>query len=312
VYKRILIPLDGSTTAEQVLPYGRTLARGLKIPIDLLAVIDVRALLTSVSQARIVDRLLLEETHKSDNYLTRVAKQLPGIHVERAVEQGIAAETIVDKAAKDQSSLIAMATHGRSGLNRWLIGSVAEKVLRATTNPLLLVRATPEGRSDGDASLKSLVVPLDGSELAEVALSSATYLAKKLAVEIYLLRAYTNPYGAFAVGAGPYAVNVDQLMAGLRDETRSYLEANMTALRKQGIEEISYLLQEGSAAEEIVAVAKETADSLIVMSSHGRTGVKRWVLGSVAETVVRHASNPVLLLRGGQIAAGSGTCIQEC
>jgi nucleotide-binding universal stress UspA family protein len=297
VFTRLLIPLDGSSAAAQVLPYGRTLARGLKIPVELLAVIDVRAFLTSVGQARILDRLLREETDKSENYLARVAKQFPSTHVERAVVQGNAAEAIIDKAAVDKSTLIAMATHGRSGINRWLLGGVAEKVLRATTNPLLLVRALLGGGADGEATLRSVVLPLDGSELAEVALPTAAYLAKKLAVEIYLLRAYSNPYGAFALGAGPYAVNLEEWMAGVREETRGYLEAKMTALNQQGVEEISYLLQEGNAAEEIVATAEETPESLIVMSSHGRTGVKRWVLGSVAETVVRHADRPVLVLR---------------
>jgi nucleotide-binding universal stress UspA family protein len=153
VFTRLLIPLDGSPTAEQVLPYGRTLALGLKIPVELVAVIDVHALLTSVGQARILDRLLREETHKSENYLAGVAKQFSGTPVERAVEQGSAAEVIIDKAAADKSTLIAMATHGRSGINRWLLGGVAEKVLRATTNPLLLVRELRRrGRADGRSS----------------------------------------------------------------------------------------------------------------------------------------------------------------
>lgn len=294
--RRMLIPLDGSKTAEQVLPYARTFARGLKLPVELLAVVDVGSLLTSVETARFFDNLVEEESGKSKEYLEKIAARFVGSRVKRSVEQGSAAEAIIEKAATDESTLIAMATHGRSGLNRWLLGSVAEKVLRATTNPLLLVRAVKEGESE-EATFESVVVPLDGSVLAEHALPIATEIARKLQIEVCLLRAYGNPYGPFITGAGYYAVNQDELLAGVRDEARDYLEEKMAELKKQGVDQLSYLLQEGVAPDEIVSVGSHTPESLIVMCSHGRSGVKRWALGSVTETVVRHSSCPVLVLR---------------
>ncbi|HME63036.1 MAG TPA: universal stress protein, partial [Candidatus Binatia bacterium] len=106
------------------------------------------------------------------------------------------------------------------------------------------------------------------------------------------------PYRPFMSGSGYYAVNVDELLMGVRDEARNYLEEKMAELSQQGIEKTSYLLQEGVAADEIVSVASHTPESLIALCSHGRSGMKRWILGSVAETVVRHSSNPVLILRG--------------
>ena len=190
-----------------------------------------------------------------------------------------------------------MTTHGHSGLNRWLLGSVAEKVLRATSNPLLLVRAVREGKAGGEATLKSIVVPLDGSELAERVLGTVTEIAKKLRLEVFLFRAYSNPYSPFISGGGHYAVNLEELMASVRDESRNYLEEKMAELGKQGVDEMSYLLQEGVAPDEIVSVGSHTPESLIVMCSHGRSGVKRWVLGSVTEAVVRHSDRPVLVLR---------------
>lgn len=92
-----------------------------------------------------------------------------------------------------------MATHGRSGVERWLLGSVAEKVLRGAINPLLLIRATKEAKSEGEASPGSVIVPLDGSELAEQVLPSVVELAKQLALEVVLFRAYTIPISAMAV-----------------------------------------------------------------------------------------------------------------
>ena len=298
MYTRMLIPLDGSITAEQVIPYARVFARGLRLPVELLTVVDVTPLLTSAERARQFDELAEEESRKNNAYLEGIANRFPESRVNRTVEQGSAAEAIIQKAAADPSTVIAMTTHGRSGIQRWLLGSVAEKVLRATTNPLLLVRAVPDGSVEGEAALKSVVVPLDGSELAEHVLPLVTEIAGKLKMEIVLLRAYTNPYSAFTGSSGKYAVNIDELLASVRDESRNYLKRKMTQLKRQGIEQISYAIEEGLAADTIVSVANRTPRSLVVMCSHGRSGVRRWVLGSVAEIVVRHSSYPVLVMRG--------------
>lgn len=297
MFTRLLVPLDGSKTAEQVMPWARRFADSFQLPVELLAVVDVGTLLTSVERARRFDKLVEQALRESKAYLERISGRFVGSRVRRTVEQGSAAELIIEKAAADKSTLIAMTTHGRSGLNRWLLGSVAEKVLRATANPLLLVRIAHEGKVEGEAAPKSIVVPLDGSELAETVLPTVTKIAKRLGLEVFLFRACSNPYSAFIGGSGPYAVNVNELMKDIRDEARNYLEAKMAELQKQGVEEISYLLQEGVAADEIVSVASHTPESLIAMSSHGRSGVKRWMLGSVTETVVRHSNSPVLVVR---------------
>jgi nucleotide-binding universal stress UspA family protein len=190
-----------------------------------------------------------------------------------------------------------MATHGRSGINRWLLGSVAEKVLRGGTNPMLLVRATEEGKTEGTATLKSIVVPLDGSELAEGVLPAVTELAKTLKLGVVLFRAYNIPYNAYAGGEGYYAVNYEELLTAMKDEAVDYLEKKTEAVKKSGVAEVSYVAKEGFAADEIISLAHKSPDNLIAMCTHGRSGVKRWMLGSVAETVVRHSADPVLVLR---------------
>jgi nucleotide-binding universal stress UspA family protein len=297
LFTRLLIPLDGSKTAEQVLPWARAFAESFKLPVILLAVVDVERLLTSADLARHFDKLVKQSSRDSKTYLERISGRFVGRSVRRSIEQGSAAELIVKKAEAYKTTLIAMTTHGRSGLNRLLLGSVAEKVLRATTNPVLVVRADHEGEANQVASLSSIIVPLDGSELAETVLPTVIRISKKLRLEVFLIRVYSNPYSGFISGGGHYAVNVDELMKDIRDQARNYLEAKMAELRKRGVEQVSYLLQEGIAADEIVSIAEQTPKSLIVMCSHGRSGVKRWVLGSVTETVVRHAANPVLVVR---------------
>ena len=297
MFTRLLIPLDGSKTAEQVMPWALIFANRFELPVELLAVVDVGTLLTSTEKARRFDKLVEQGSRDSKAYLERISGRFIGIKVKRSVELGNAADLIIKKAGANKSNLIAMTRHGHSGLNRWLLGSVAEKVLRATANPLLLVRASHGGKADGEASFKSIIVPLDGSELAEAALPTAGRIAKKFGLEVYLIRVFANPYSPFISGGGHYAVNIDELMKDIRDRARNYLEAKMVELKKSGVEQISYLLQEGIATDEIVSIADQTPESLIVMSSHGRSGMKRWRLGSVAEAVVRHANNPVLVVR---------------
>ena len=138
------------------------------------------------------ETIVAESTRSTEEYLKRIAKTFPDHEVKCTVEKGKAEDVIIEKAGSD-ATLTAMATHGRSGFNRLLLGSVAEKVLRSSINPLLLIRASEETKSEGQAILRSVIVPLDGSELAEIVLSPVVQLANALKLEILLLRAYHIP-----------------------------------------------------------------------------------------------------------------------
>ena len=162
---------------------------------------------------------------------------------------------------------------------------------------MLLVRATEHGKTVGGATLKSLVVPLDGSELAEGVLPAVAELAKTLKLAVVLFRAYNIPYSAYAGGEGYYAVNYNELLTAMRDEAVDYLEKKAEAVKKMGIAEVSCVAKEGFSADEIISLARQSPDNLIAMCTHGRSGVKRWMLGSVTETVVRHSGGPILVLR---------------
>jgi nucleotide-binding universal stress UspA family protein len=299
MYRRLLIPLDGSKTAEAVLPYGRTLARTLKSPVELLAVVDMDVLSTQVfhDRSRYFETIIAESVRSSEEYLQRIAKTFPGHRIKCTVETGKAEDVIIEKTASD-ATLTAMATHGRSGINRLLLGSVAEKVLRGSPHPLLLIRASEGPKSDGEAVLKSVIVALDGSELAETVLPPVVKLAGALKLEVLLLRAYPTPANAYAGVEGYYAVNYEQMSVALRDEAQSYLEGKVSELKAKGIEKVSFAIPEGSGADEIVALGRRTPDNLIAMCTHGRSGVGRWVLGSVTEKVVRLSGDPVLIVRG--------------
>ena len=298
MYTRILIPLDGSKTAEKVLPYARFLSGQLKLPVELLAVVDIVEMATHIfaDGARYLDTMIEDSVRNSEHYLRGIACTFPS-GTKCTVEKGKAEQMIIETAAADKGTLVTMATHGRSGMNRWLLGSVTEKVLRGGTNPMLLVRATEEGKTDGGVTLKSIVVPLDGSELAEGVLSTVAELAKTLNLAVVLFRAYNIPYSAYAGGEGYYALNYEELLKAMREEAVDYLEKKTEAVKKLGIANVSYVAKEGFAADEIISLPRKSPDNLIAMCTHGRSGVKRWMLGSVTETVVRHSGGPILVLR---------------
>jgi nucleotide-binding universal stress UspA family protein len=297
MYAKILVPLDGSKTAENVVPLARSFARGLQIPVELLGVVDVAEMARHgpPSQASMIRSIVDDATRRFDDYLERVAKNFLVGKVQCTVRKGNAADAIIELAAAEKQTLIAMATHGRSGLDRWLLGSVAEKVLRGASNPMLVVRAKREKNPGWEmATLKRVIVPLDGSELSERILPHVEALAKHLDLEVMLLGVYG---GRLRAGASDGFHSVDAFIVSLRNETEIYLAAKTEEMKQRGLNKVSFAAKQGLEADEIIATARETLDTLIAMCTHGRTGVQRWMLGSVTETVVRHSDDPVLVVR---------------
>jgi nucleotide-binding universal stress UspA family protein len=115
--------------------------------------------------------------------------------------------------------------------------------------------------------------------------------------EIILVRVYKVPYTAVVPIEGYYPPVDYNLIDSFRDEAASYLQKKADVLREMGIRKVSCVTREGLAADEIISLARQTPGNLVAMCSHGRSGVKRWVLGSVTETVVRHSGDPVLVIR---------------
>jgi nucleotide-binding universal stress UspA family protein len=301
MFAKILIPLDGSQVAERVLPFARMLADALKLPIELVEVVDIAAMSAHIAadKARYFDKMITEGERISREYLDKTAANLGGVKVVGTVLRGHAADVITERASAEPGTLIAMATHGRSGVNRWLLGSVAEKVLRGTKSPLLLVRAGFDNAGADTVSLKTVVVPLDGSETAESALPTVTEVAKALNLEVVLCRAYELAASAY-YGSEAYLPNYEEMTKQVKAEAEDYLREKAEALKAAGLPKVSLVALEGSGAEQIIHYARQHHDALVAMSTHGRSGVGRWVLGSVTEKVVRHSDDPVLVIHAGQ------------
>ena len=300
MYSKILVPLDGSKLSEGILRYVRSLARGLNVPVELLFVND-EAVRATPYQPPIRGR----------EYLLEIAASFPDageikctVHPSDDTEAPEdPARTIVDFVAAQPETLITMATHGRSGAQRWVLGSVAEKVLHAAANHLLLVRPG-EDNSSGEARLKTVVVPLDGSALAETVLPVVSDLAIRLKLEVLLLRVLPHLYfqapDAFLPVFGTNLGTGPEIWAHARSEANEYLSAKMEQLRAAGISNLSSLVIDGSAggaAAEIIDLARRTSENIVAMSTRGASGVGRWLIGNVTDRVVRYSSDPVLVIR---------------
>jgi nucleotide-binding universal stress UspA family protein len=295
----MLIPLDGSKTAEDVLRYGRRLAAGAGVAVELLGVVEMADIAEDIAsnQAAYAGALVREAVRNSTEYLEKLAQTFHNGKVRCNVQQGRPEDIIIAAASADRATLIAMATHGRSGVTRWLLGSVTEKVLRGTVNPLLVVRALGNSKTDGEAALRSVIVPLDGSDVAETILSPVAALAKALDLQVLLIRVYGLPLPTYG-GDDYYVPDYLELKDQIKDEAEGYLNSRASLLRAQGVAVVSTVVIEGSAADAIIELARKTPDNLVAMSPYGRSGLQRWVLGSVTEKVVRHCQDPVLIVRG--------------
>jgi nucleotide-binding universal stress UspA family protein len=298
MFTKILIPLDGSITAEAALPYARVLGESLQSPLELLAVVDISAATARVvgNKARYLSALIEEGERSNEKYLSQIAAKLGSVESRCLVARGQPAEVIVQHAATDKNILIAMAGHGRTGLSRWLLGSIAEKVLRSAKNPLLLVRARDGAREHSQVSLKSIIVPLDGSTLAESVLPGATTFAECFNLELVLFRAYELPASAY-YGKEDHLPDYENMKKNVRAAAEQYLAAKVAVLKTRGLTRVRTALSEGPGAKEIIRYARDHADSMVAICTHGRSGVKRWLIGSVTEKVVRHSENPVLVIR---------------
>ena len=302
MYRRILIPLDGSALAEQVLPLAQIFAARFNASVVLFQAIP------SVHESLRVDGQVLQVDEQTEllrgqarEYLEKICKDFAAAHIPAVseVRVGAPAPAILEFAEGAEIDLIAITTHGRAGVLRWVYGSVADKLLHGAHVPLLLLRAREEPVAP--QSFTRLLVPLDGSPLAEEALAPARQMAAAFGAEMLLLRVWE----VAAVGFDNLPVSVlDEWERRARAIAGSYVERVTQELQGQGMR-VRAETQGGAAAERILQMAQRAQANLIVMSTHGRSGLSRWVMGSVADGVLRAATVPVLLIRAGQARAPS-------
>ena len=292
MYERILVPLDGSPMAEQVLPYVSALGKAFGSSVTLYRAFDpVDEALSDPEHGVYIDRLASAFRNTALDYLGRVKSSMTelGDSVTTSAHEGDAASLIVNEAANDPNTLIAMSTHGRSGITRWVLGSVADKVLRAAGNSLMIIRARPqEGFSPGLVATRSerwstsvqidtLVVPVDGSPMAEEVLPHVTAMSKAIGAKVSLVRVATSQDG--------------------QAEAREYLDQVSERLGQEGVSSVEGQVLRGEPAGALLDMLQSSSNTMVTMTTRGRSGLERWVLGSVSERVVRYSGTPVLIVR---------------
>jgi nucleotide-binding universal stress UspA family protein len=309
MFSRVLVPLDGSPLAEQVLPYVRIVAKAGVSRIQLLrAVRPAGEDLADPARSHFPHQVDANLRDQALDYLREVGASLTGLGVSTSydVHLGDPASRIITEADREPGTLVAMSTHGRSGLARWALGSVTTKVLHASNSPLFIVRPKATQVPTGEVRLKTVIIPLDGSDLAEQVLPQVAGLARPLALDVKLLRVNPSveehqvyferhPVGSGAtVYSGPYGEFSREADA----RAMEYLHEVRQKLHRRGVWSVEETLLRGRPAEAIVDMAQETPGSLVAMTTHGRSGIGRWLLGRVADRVIRGSGAPVLVVRG--------------
>ena len=301
MYEKILVPLDGSKSAETVLPNVIRLARESKAKVVLFTV-DAPGPASgkggsSWSEMGNALATLEKPGAQMRAYLDSAAGMLAGLDVDAAAvtATGDPAEEILAYAAGNACDLIAMSTRGRSGLRRGLMGSVTDAVVRASGIPVLAVGPKSVEGKDLDGAVRCVAVPLDGSEMAEAVLPHVEKLAQLLSLEVVLLRVVRMvPWAYGAHERVP--LDTTDIEQALAVEAREYLSAVEARIKAKGIRCRSEVLH-GVPWVKIVDFSGKAADMMVAIATHGRSGIPRLVLGSVADMVIRSLETPVLVVR---------------
>lgn len=278
MFERILIPLDGSALAESVLIQARRLLSPNDGELLLLRVVTLPPS-NEADAGEPLDHLWARATEHLQNVSGRLSSE--GLRVRTRVVEGFPANQILEVAKKEKATLIAMSTHGRTGISRWVFGSVTEKVLRASPIPVLAIPsflgvggdAVP--RRAEELPFRKILAPIAAEEMSLEVLPPLAEFARRFGSTVRLLHVCDGPECAVPT-----------------HEMRVAFER----LRAEGVP-AEPLLQQGDAAVRILQTCREEGADLIAMTTHGRSGVSRWLMGSVAEKVLWASNVPLLVVR---------------
>lgn len=291
MHERILVPLDGSSAGQIVLPYAAEIAAKLGSEIMLVSVSESKTIDIDHLYFSYLERIMGQVQSELKDYEAREVSK-----VYSDVLMGNPADEILRYANESNASLIIMASRGSSGRGPWLLGNIAAKVLRAMGRPVLLIRKSANREALQQKNLiKKILLPLDGSRVGEAAIPVTEALAQALGAELVLFQVIEPVVTTFEIpeASAPYPM-------AMVDETRktsiiAYLDGVGKQLKEKGLN-ISSVIGSGSPADQIVDYAGANAIDLIAMSTHGRSGIGRWVFGSITDKVLHAGDTAVLVV----------------
>jgi len=283
MWKKILVPLDGSDTAELALPYAQELAGAFNSELILLYV--------GKSSEE-------EYLHMHELYLEKMAVQTKKVikRVSPVVISGKPAEGIVKYTEKNDIRLIVMASHGHSGIIPWATGGIASKVIDSIGVPLLLIKETKRRETKEKHLISRILLPLDGSEAGEAAITRVKELKSRLEAEVLLLEVVPEGRHIRTIGGLDHILYPEQEIETFKAEAKEYMDKVYKRLqRSKG--ELEVAIKSGDVAKEILNFAKKKKASLIAISTHGHSGMTKWVFGSTAQKIIQDSPIPVLVVK---------------
>ncbi len=296
----IVVPLDGSEQAEQVIPYAEAL-RGRGGTLLFFQVVNptgaARGLFGDIEIA--VEDVIEQERAASRERLTEVAEQWSDVLSKKPEVEAFAGDTvdaIKEIVVERHASMLAIASSGRGALSRWAFGSVADTLMRDSPAPLLIIHPAHDAPDQGRVQFTRILVPLDGSDIAEQALPEAARLARAAGLPVTLLQVINPSLEYSLVGQG---------MAPITPDLYNEVEADFTAQANEALDRGAEKLGEIEAGVTKTVLQGGTVEAmkhytepgdLIVMTSHGRSGFRRFLLGSVAQSIINERVAPVVLV----------------
>lgn len=314
MFQRILVPLDGSKLAEQAIPLAARIARASGGSLFLVRVVNTIRDFGVYSSGAILYFQELHEKERVDarDYLAGIAvsSEFAGLEMHHAVVSGEVAPSLLQVIQREGIDLVALCSHGYTGLKRWALGSVAQKVVRQSPVPVFLLREQGLNLTNKVDQPILATVALDGSSFAETALLPAAYLVAALSSpakgEVLLLQIVQMLTEQEQREFRQRGHDVDFRQAVLRAADGSLQAARANLLRElsgtSGVQTAWSVIEDGDPAETLIQAAevgKEPgipASDLLVLTTHGRTGIQRWMLGSVTERVLQGSTLPLLIV----------------
>jgi nucleotide-binding universal stress UspA family protein len=296
MFQRILVPLDGSSLAETVLPHVVALAKASECEVTLLRVLDPQGEVTRPISVDPFDWKLRKS--EAEAYLRRQAQRLEeaGVMVQVEVVEGKAAEMVIRFAHDHTVDLVLLSSHGQSGISSWNVSSVVQKIILRVRRSVMIVRAyRPTPESMGEITYQRILAPLDGSQRAEVALPDAAALARAHNAELMIAHVVERPEMPRRT---PLSDEENELLNRLvesnRVEAERYLDEIKTRLAMR-VE--TRLLVEDKMIAALHNLAENEQVDLVVVAAHGYTGETRWPYGSVATSFITYGSRPLLIVQ---------------
>ena len=293
MFKRLLVTLDGSSFSEWALKYAAGLSRRTDAGIELVSVHEP-------VPSFAYDEWEAAAFEWTEEYLAKTRDRLKeelGTEVTAWVGSGQVVDSILDRAEAVGAHMIITATHGRGAVSRAWLGRVADGLLRHARQPVLLIRPDKGESPPEDPSFRRIVVPLDGSDFSESILDLAIEVAKVYGGELDLLRVVAYPIEI----ASPYLPHTVQMNQEVVEEAKeaavSYLQDIADRVAARGITAQTHVVVDSQAGHAICRECAELGADLVIMATHGRGGLKRALLGSTADKVVRSAHTPLLIRR---------------